>query len=194
MRWYNNKHFSNWFLQVLWALHHMLKVLHRKVLVEWTRKANHFERPWDEHSMMFLRVYLICVSLDLLLYMAKPSTTIDHSVPVEKGPWAWQHCIVHHQKKLTMNMNMQNRLLHHLIGIKLWLGAEPWFACSLSNIGAQCRLMVHSAFLYEVVHNIGLTNPGRQDATKRIISPALWSIKITLSWLSDKTMYWHNIR
>ena len=37
---------------------------------------NYFERPtilnapWDEHSMMF------CVSLDLLLYLAKPSTNI----------------------------------------------------------------------------------------------------------------------
>ncbi len=44
--------------------------------------------------MMFLRVYLICASLDFLLYLAKPTTTIDHSAPVEKwhlerNRWPW---------------------------------------------------------------------------------------------------------
>ncbi len=45
---------------------------------------NHFERPLRLHYVMYLRVYVIYASLDFLLYLAKPTTSIDHSVPVEK--------------------------------------------------------------------------------------------------------------
>ncbi len=57
---------------------------------------NHFECPLRLTLNDVLRVYLIWVSLDCLLYLAKPSTTIDHSAPVEKWhlelnlwPWPW---------------------------------------------------------------------------------------------------------
>ncbi len=54
--------------------------------------------------MMFLTVYLIYASLDYLLYLAKPTTTIDHSAPVEKlhvelNLWPWS-------LSLTLNIDL----------------------------------------------------------------------------------------
>ncbi len=62
--------------------------------------------------MMFLRVYLICASLDFLLYLAKPTTTIDHSVPVEEwhlelNHWPWPSSVRAITDGQTRQMNGQ---------------------------------------------------------------------------------------
>ena len=74
------------------------------------------------------------------------------------------------KKKKKLIINMQNRLVHHLISAKLHCALPnvrgnphfSWTWCTMQPGGAQCRSMVH---------NVGLTNPdGWMDAIKCIIS------------------------
>ena len=42
---------------------------------------------WNIHSIMFLKVYLSCVSLDFFAVLGKPTTNINHSTPAATDKW-----------------------------------------------------------------------------------------------------------
>ena len=80
--------------------------------------------------MIFLRVYLICVSLDSLLYLTNPSTTIDHSAPVEKSStttfdldlehWPWPRTFDLDLKQVKRQQKVMSKHVSLLFDVDLW--------------------------------------------------------------------------
>ncbi len=71
---------------------------------------NHFERPLRWTLADVLRVCLIWLSLDFLLYLAKPSTTIDYSASVQNSHlelnlWRWPRTLTSKQVARQHNLS-----------------------------------------------------------------------------------------
>ena len=71
--------------------------------------------------------------------------------------WDWQHCVVHHKKELITNM--QNRLVHHLIGTKTPISQGHRFPLCIMvhNAARWCMTQVDGAQL--VLYTLNRKSP-----------------------------------
>ncbi len=128
-----------------------------------------------------LRVHLICVSLDFLLYLAKPSTIIDHSAPVKKWHlkltfdldlWPWTLTLTFDLDLKTGWKTTKYHVKTHFLTVWPWtltydldLQSQP----SQGQGRPSCQKSRSKVKRFSRESVDGQTD-GRTDATKRIIS------------------------
>ena len=153
--------------------------------------------------MIFLTVYLICASLplDFLLYLAKPTTTIDHSAAVEKwylelNLWPWSLTLTFKfdldhwpltSKQVERQQNIMSKHVSSLFELDLWpttLTYIPNLANVLVNPHAKNQGRRSNGWSVRAITD-GRTD-GRTDTTKRIISPA-YAVDNQVYWLLPPT-------
>ena len=130
--------------------------------------------------MFNLRVYLICVSLDFLLYLAKPSATIDHSAPAEKqhlelNIWPWTLTLT--AKQVERQQNIMSKYVSSSFDLELWpmtLTYNPNLA--KVKVNHHARNQGHRSNGSNRRAGTNKHTDKQTDATKRIVSPASRSI------------------
>ena len=150
---------------------------------------------------MFLRVHLICVSPDSLLYLAKPSTTIDHSAPVKKWHlnlqprpltltlnfdldlWPWPLTLT--SKQVKRQQNVKSKHVSNIFDLDLWpttLTYNPRLVkVKDPHAKNQGRRSNGSSVRALMDRQTDGRTDGQMDATKSIISLTFY-INVIILW------------